>query len=408
VNLVYICQKVPFPPTKGEKIRAYHHVTELARRHHVHLVCLSDDRGDEANLEALRARCASAVAAHHSAATARWLALAALPTGRPLSVAAFDSPPFRRLVEERVRAVRPDLIVVYSAAVAPYAGVAAAAGIPRVIDFVDADSEKWRDYGRSQPFPRSMIYRLEADRLARYEGELAASFGASVFVSEAEATIVRPRAAGRPIHVVPNGVDLDAFRPPADSEPSRRPVLVFTGAMGYYPNADAVEHFARAIFPAVRAQVPEARFQIVGRDPSATVRRLARLPGVEVTGTVPDVRPYLAGAAVVVAPFRISRGVPNKILEAMASAIPVVGTRTAFQALGATEADGIRIAESPPAFAAATVALLRDEEARREAGKRARAYVERHHRWERLAADLEAILVEAARSGAASPARGRA
>ena len=389
MKILYLCQKVPYPPNKGEKIRAYHHVTELARRHELHLVCLSDDRKDEENVRFLRERCASVDAVHRSPGVARWLALAAVPSARPLTVAAFDSSGFRRLVADRLRAVGPDLVVAYTTAMAPYAGTP---GIPRVIDFVDADSEKWRAYGPVHPFPQSSLYRLEADRLARYEGDVASEFDASLFVSEPEAEIVRRRARGGDLRVLPNGVDLEAFRPPPDSASARAPTIVFTGAMGYYPNADAVETFAREAFPTVRSQVPDARFVVVGRDPTPAVRRLSRLPGVEVTDTVPDVRPYLAGAALAVAPFRVARGVPNKVLEAMASALPVVGTRIAFQALRATERDGIRIADTPEALAAETVALLRDPALRREEGARARAYVEREHQWERIGAELDSIL----------------
>ena len=392
MKLLFLCHRVPYPPNKGEKIRAYHHVAHLARKHRLHLACLADTRADLDHARSLEGLCASVDVVYRSPLAARMLALAALPTGRSLSVAAFDSPDLRARVEQRIREEAPDVLLAHSAAMAQY--VEHLSGLPRALDFVDADSEKWRDYGRLRPFPYSTLYSLEAERLARYEGRMASEFDASIFVSEAEAEIVRRRAPGRALSVIPNGVDLVAFQP--DPDVSRRclPLVVFTGVMGYFPNVDAVTHFARDIFPEVRRQVPEAEFRIVGRDPSAGVRRLAQLPGVTVTGSVADVRPHLAEAAVAVAPFRIARGVQNKVLEAMACGLPVVGTNLAFQALAASDADGVRAAVSPQAFAAEVVALLRDQPRRRELGQRARHYVERHHRWEDSGALLESRLLE--------------
>lgn len=403
MRILYLCQRVPYPPTKGEKIRAYHHLIELARRNEIHLVCLADARADVEQARFFEGRCASVEVVYRSPLAARALALTALATGRPLSVAAFDSAPFRRLVEARIRDTRPDLLYAYTAAMAQY--LEGIAGTPRVIDFVDADSEKWREYGRVHSFPKSLLYALEAERLGRYEGRIAAEFDASIFVTEAEAAIVRRRTPGRALTVLPNGVDLDAFRPAPDAERAREARIVFTGDMGYYPNVDAVAYFARDVLPAIRARVPDARFDIVGRNPSPAVRRLARLPGVAVTGTVPDVRPYLAAAAIAAAPFRIARGVPNKVLEAMASGLPVVGTRLAFQALAATEEDGVRMADAPEEIAEAAVALLRDAELRRACGRSARSYVERRHHWDRIGDELEALLAAIAGAGRPSAAK---
>lgn len=402
MRILYLCHRVPYPPNKGEKIRAYHHLAHLARGHRVHLACLADTREDLDHARSLEKICASVNVVYRSPTVARLVALAALPTGRSLSVAAFDSPELRIRVERRLREEPPDLILAYSCAMAQY--VEHVQGLPRALDFVDADSEKWRAYGRVRPFPLSTLYALEAERLARYEARMASEFDASIFVSEAEAEIVRRRSARRELSVIPMGVDLEAFRPaPEDARP-HEPVAVFTGVMGYFPNADAVTYFARDIFPRVRSQVPKARFEIVGRNPAAEVRRLARLPGVTVTGTVADVRPYLANAALAVAPFRISRGVQSKVLEAMASGLPIVGTRLAFQGLTATDEDGIRVADSPESFAEEVVGLLRDPAHRAEQGRRARRHVERHHRWEEVGALLERKLlelVEAPRAAAA-------
>jgi len=406
VKILYLCHRVPYPPDKGEKIRAYHHLAHLARRHRIHLACFADTAADLEHARTLEAMCASVDLVFRSPATARLHALAALPSPRSLSIAAFDSSELRGKVARRAERERPDVAVAYSAAMAQY--LEPLSHVPRVLDFVDADSEKLRVYGQVRPFPHSALYRLEADRLAAYERAMASIFDASIFISEAEAAIVCGPAPGPRVSIIRNGVDLDAFRPDPDLSRPRDPVLVFTGVMGYFPNVDAVTYFAEDVLPRVRARVPNARFNIVGRDPSMAVRHLARRPGVAVTGAVPDVRPYLSGAALAVAPFRIARGVQNKVLEAMSAGLPVLGTRLAFQGIQATASDGVAMADSPEEMADAAVALLEDPARRLEMGRGARRYVERHHRWEEVGAILEEILtgvvtswagVSAARSG---------
>lgn len=392
MRILFLSNRVPYPPTKGEKIRSYHEIAELSRRHEVHLVTMADAGIDEDSVAFLGKQCASVGVAYRSRYAAGFSAFGALTSGRPLSIAAFDSRSFRNLVVERVRSTRPDILFAYTAAVAP--SLEGLSGTPRVIDFVDADSEKYRVYSRRRGFPQSLLYAFEANRLARYEGRLASEFDASIVVTAAEAEIVRRHSPSSHPVVLPNGVDLELFRPSPDAERPPKPNIVFTGVMGYYPNVDAVTYFARDVMPHLRAQVPEAQFLIVGRDPVGAVRRLADLPGVVVTGTVPDVRPYLADAALAVAPFRIARGVQNKVLEAMASGLPVVGTSLAFQGLAASAADGVRMADSPDTLATAVATLLRNEGERRECGRHARLFVERHHHWGRFGEKLEGLLTD--------------
>jgi len=256
----------------------------------------------------------------------------------------------------------------------------------RVCDFVDVDSDKWRQYSATRPFPASWIYRREAARLARFEQAVAATFDASVFVSEPEAALFRqqaPTAAAR-VRAVRNGVDLDYFTPdPARSSPfaAHELALVFTGAMDYWANAEGALWFAHEVLPRVRAAQPRARLYLVGMNPSAAVRRLAHLPGVTVTGSVPDVRPYLQHAAVAVVPLRIARGIQNKILEAMAMARPVVTTPQALEGIPARDGDEVYVATEAADFAARVIALLATPDTTR--GARARAFVAREFDWAR-------------------------
>ena len=238
------------------------------------------------------------------------------------------------------------------------------------------------------------LYRREAELLARYEERLAIVFSHSILSSEAEAQLLRRRAKDRPVSVISNGVDLDYFSLSAIETPTiDQRVIVFTGVMDYFPNVDAVRLFCEDIFPLIRDSMPDAQFYIVGRNPSRPVKKLEHQPNVIVTGTVPDVRPYLARARVAIAPFRVARGVQNKILEAMAMGLPIVGTSETFKGIAATEADGIRIANDPTSFARHVISLVQaDAESWRGFSAQARSYVERHHRWEDQGEKLERIL----------------
>jgi sugar transferase (PEP-CTERM/EpsH1 system associated) len=268
--------------------------------------------------------------------------------------------------------------------------------IPKVIDFVDVDSEKWRLYAAYHPVPFSWLYQLEAKRLTRYEEVIARTFNCCIFISREEANLFQRRVNDRPIVVVSNGVDLKYFVPNVDDlSSSAEPSLVFTGVMDYFPNVDAVHYFCREIFPFVREVVPQARFYVIGRNPTRRVKALGSLPGVIVTGSVSDVRPYLGRATVAVAPFRIARGVQNKILEAMAMAVPVVGTSIAFQGIQATAGDGIRIANNPESFAREVCTVLKaDRNLRCLWAEQTRGYVEHHHQWRDMGAKLDLLLEE--------------
>lgn len=404
MNILYLAHRIPYPPDKGDKIRSFHQIRYLAERHKIALICFVDDRRDLGHADRLREFCASVDVSFRSPRAARLEGLKGLFDGRAISVAAFDSAELRRAVGARLPAA--DVVVAFSSVMAQY--IPTASSIPRLMDFVDVDSDKWRLYAERRRGPLAWIYRREADRLGSYESAVARVWDHSLFVSEREARILRNRVPDRPFTVLQNGVDLAYFNPRRSPElgeadkGSHR--IVFTGVMDYFPNTDGVCHFAQAILPLVQARVPGARFVVVGRNPTSSVRALARLPGIEVTGTVPDVRPYLASAEVAVAPLRIARGLQNKILESMAMALPVVGTKAAFEGLDQAEGSGGFVADDPEAFAEHLVALLQDPALRREAGERARLYVERHHRWPDHGAALEAILSKLL-AGRARPGR---
>jgi len=394
MRILMLAHRLPYPPTTGDRVRAYHVAHALAARHQLTLACPLDGRHE---LTAARTLAGSMRDLEY-VALGRWqrtaAALGALATGAPLSVRYFTSGALRARVRRRAAAERFDLTYVSSSSMAQYAP----AGVPIIMDFVDVDSEKFARYGREARLPMRLVYRLEAARLRAYERAIAARARMSVFVTDAEAALFRGVAPEAVTAVIPNGVDIEYFRP---AQPRRRavPTIVFTGALDYFPNADGVRHFADAILPLIHAQLPGARFVIVGRRPGRAVTALGRRTGIEIFADVPDVRPYMAEADVAVVPLRIARGIQNKILESMAMGLPVVTLPAAAQGIAARSGSEWFVEESAQAFAARVVELLGDAGQRSRVGRRARRLTESQYAWSHVLSRVEALV-----SGAAAEA----
>ena len=395
-SLLFLCHRIPYPPNKGDKIRSFHILKFLAEHYRVHLGTFIDDEADLRHVDQVRAWCADLHAVQISPRARRLLSLTGLITGEALSLPYYREAGLRDWLRQTMRRARPTLAFVYSSAMAQYVMGQEFSGVKRIVDFVDVDSEKWRAYAAMKPWPMSWVYGREADRLLAFERKVADEVDSCVFVSGDEARLFE-RLRGLPaanVHAVNNGVDLDYFSAAANFAnpyPSGAPVLVFTGAMDYWANADAVTWFATEIFPRVRAKVPAAEFWIVGTRPTPEVRQLERLPQVRVTGAVDDIRPYLAHAKAAVAPMRIARGVQNKVLEAMAMGKPVVGTPAAFEGLSLEGRYTALTAEEASAFAGRCVELLGN--AHDEFGPVGRDYVMAHHDWSVNMRRLHSLMV---------------
>ncbi|RYE76116.1 MAG: TIGR03087 family PEP-CTERM/XrtA system glycosyltransferase, partial [Oxalobacteraceae bacterium] len=313
-HLLYLAHRIPYPPNKGDKIRSYHLLKHLAERYQVHLGTFIDDPDDWQYVDAVKKLCGETHFARLDSRMARAGSATALLRNRPLSLDYYRS---RGLADwiTRLHAKLPvSRVLVFSSPMAQF--VQAGRYARRVIDFVDVDSAKWTEYADQKSWPMNHVYAREGRQLLRYERQVARDFDASLFVSSQEAALfagMAPESASK-VGWFSNGVDSAYFSPHHDFAspyPEGGPVMVFTGAMDYWPNIDAVQWFAAEMLPVVRRQHPDARFCIVGARPSREVQALAALPGVTVTGTVPDVRPYLAHAALAVAPLRIARGIQN-------------------------------------------------------------------------------------------------
>ncbi|HVV65546.1 MAG TPA: TIGR03087 family PEP-CTERM/XrtA system glycosyltransferase [Rhizomicrobium sp.] len=390
-KILFLAHRAPFPPNKGDKIRAYHILEHLSRNHEIWLGATVDDSTDLEYLAEARRRFAGAhFGALAPGATAVHLAGAAL-RGTPASVARFRHEGLARWVDDTLRRARPDIVYVYSSAPAQFVAGRLDLNARLIIDFVDADAEKWRQYAAESRAPMRWVYGAEFRRLVRFDARALAHAQAGILVSETEHRLFAQFAPqqARKLQVVSNGVDAAYFVPPAQVAPSAD--IVFTGMMDYRPNVDAAVWFAREIFPHVRESRPHARFRIVGARPAQQAQALSALPGVEVVGAVDDIRPYLFGAAAVVAPLRIARGVQNKVLEGMAAGRPVIATSAALDGIDAEPGRDLLVADDARAFAAAVNDVLCGR-APPDLGASARAFVLANHQWSRVLAPLDALI----------------
>ncbi len=405
-DLLFLSHRIPYPPDKGEKIRAFHMLRHLARHHRIHLGCLIDEPEDWRHVAQLREFCSDLACFPLHRRWRRLAALAKMRPGRALTVDYFHHRGLARWVEGKYAGGIRDVFV-YSSAMAPY--VMGRRGGRRVLDMVDIDSEKWRAYAEASAWPGRWLYAREGRTLLALERAAAMEFDRTLLVSAAECahfTALAPELAGR-VAALANGVDLAHFAPDlalADPYPAGVPAIVFTGTMDYRPNEDAVVWFAEEVLPALRAVASGGTapvFYIVGARPGPALRRLARRPGVVVTGRVPDTRPYLAHAALVVAPLRIARGIQNKVLEAMAMARPVLATPAAFEGIIASPGRDLLVAEDAPAMISAAQAVLAGRYP--GLGPAARAAMLRGYAWDETLAPLDALF-----AASSTPALGEA
>lgn len=391
MKILYLVHRLPFPPNKGDKVRSYHLLRHLAARHEVHLGTFIDDPDDEQHLPRVRELCTSLHVARLTPRTAKLLSLRGLLSGEALSLPYYRDAGLQAWVDEMAARVGFDAVVVFSGVMAQYTG--GLRNVKTLVDFVDVDSAKWRDYAPEHAWPMSWLYRREFSKLLGFEQRVAREAACSFFVTDNEVALFRELSPGQAFKLAAlgNGVDAEFFAPDvARASPftATELPLVFTGAMDYWPNVDAVNWFVADMLPTLRQRFPALRFHIVGRSPAPAVQSLAG-EAVNVTGTVPDVRPYLQHAAAVVAPLRLARGIQNKVLEAMAMARPVVAAGSCVRAITQRAQAGLQPADDIAGYLERLGTLLADRVAADDAGRSARAFVLGAYSWEAHLAGLD-------------------
>ncbi|MEC8651676.1 MAG: TIGR03087 family PEP-CTERM/XrtA system glycosyltransferase [Planctomycetota bacterium] len=395
-RVTFLCQRVPWPPDRGDRITTWHYLQHLlASGAEVTLGCFQEEERDADAVAFLRERCAEVIAPRiHRGKLRQLTSLRGLLSGEPLTVPFFRHPSLAAAVT-RWCATPPELVFVYSSSMAQYALRCAAKA--RVMHFAELDSDTWRQYadvgvrGRFGRVALSWIYGREAKRLLQFEDRVARTFDRSLVVSEVEKDLFMQQIPGVVPSVLPNGVDVDHFTSSGDDR--RHPkTAVFTGVMDYEPNVDGVRWFVEQCWPTLRQRHPDARLLIVGSSPTPEIYKLSGKDGVLVTGRVDATPPYFDQASVAIAPLRMARGVQNKVLEAMSMSLPVVASPQASQGLGDVPPASLAVADSAAATIEGVHQWFADPAQARRDGDAAGAWIRREWRWERMYERLDELL----------------
>jgi len=389
-NLLFLVHRIPYPPNKGDKIRSYNFLKGLVKNYHVHLAAFIDDPEDWGYVEKVEALTASSLFLNISPSVAKIKSLSGLISNQPLTIPYYKNTQFQQWVDQTIAENNIEKIFVFSSAMAQY--VTKHHNLEVVIDFVDVDSDKWLQYSKKAKWPMNWVYKREAKQLLKFDSQVAKQAKMNLFVSEEESSLFKDIVDVDPkkIGFVNNGVDIDFFnvdekyQTPYDSKDN---IIVFTGAMDYWANVDAVTWFAKEVFPKIKQKCVDAQFYIVGSKPTKEVMQLANQPGIFVTGRVEEIRPYLFFSHVVVAPLLIARGIQNKVLEAMAMGKKVVVTPHAIEGINVTDED-VYTLDNPDDFSRQVLELLKNSQADVFAENN-RQFVEKNFSWD---ASLEKLI----------------
>ena len=390
MRILFLSQRVPYPPDRGDRITTWHEIRILARHHQVHVATLAESEEEARDLGPLPEICESVDVAVLPGWRSKAQAALVSATPLPLTLPYYYSPTLAAKVAYRVATAGIDLIHAFSSSTAQY--VDPYFHLPRVMQFADLDSIKWRQMAKMGKPPMAWVHAAEALRLLWYERSIAHRYDRCLVVTEEERQEMVsfiPHVRGA---VAANGVDIDFFSP--SSEEPEEDHLVFVGIMDYFPNEEGMEFFCKEVLPLVRRERPACRITIVGGRPSDKVLALAEIEGVTVTGRVEDIRPYMARATLAVVPLRLARGVQNKVLEAMSMGMGVVASTAAFRGVEAEAGEHALVADEPEELAARVLELLADPERRRAMGEAARQVMVDRYSWEAQVGKLEALYEE--------------
>ncbi len=390
LRILYVLPQLPYPPDRGGKIVMHHLIQGIRRRHQVWIAALVHHGQDEDLREEFRKQYPETAL---FPAAPRWSIprlARALFSSKPYKVHRFYHAAMAGWVQRCVRELSIDIIHCQNFYTAQYVTGEEPCG--RVLYKENFEAFLLQRYVDTHE-GGNVLFRWAARRQVRrtlgYEVDVCRRFDRVLMISEVDRDRFAAYHPQAPLDVLPPGIDLDARRPaPRDPQPGR---VVFSGAMDYFPNVDAVEVFCAGVWPKIRGAIPEAEFFIVGQRPEARVRRWHGTDGITVTGRVEDIRPFLADAAVYVVPLRVGGGVRLKILDAMAMGKAIVSTSVGAEGLDVVDGENIVIADGPDAMAQTMVRLLQAKDERERLGKAARAFAERRGGWEKVVGQLEGV-----------------
>lgn len=389
MNILYLCHRFPFPPKRGGKIRPFNMIRHLSASGHQVTVCsLARSPQESQEASGIAPYCSDFAIGQVQEHIQVARMVVRLPLATPSSMGYFYSPALAQRVQALLKSRKWDLLFVHCSSVAPY--VAHVQDVPKILDFGDMDSHKWFEYAHFKPFPLSLGYRLEGYKMLLAEKRLARKFDLCTATTRSEWETLNSYQTGSDTDWFPNGVDASYFSP--TEAPYDPDTISFIGRMDYYPNQECMARFCAQTWPLLKSMRPALKLLIVGADPSPAMRQLGELPGVSVTGSVPDVRPYIRGSALMVAPLQIARGTQNKILEAMAMGVPVV---TSPIAAGGVDADAMAhflVADSPQAYAQAILRIITNPSERARLSEAGRQRMLSHHAWPHSMRRLDTLI----------------
>ena len=389
MNILYLCHRFPYPPKRGGKIRPFNMIRHLQASGHSVTVCSLARSGAEAEEgRGIAPHCSAFHMGHVSEPVQFARMIVRLPLLVPSSMGYFYSTELASTVKRLLASQRWDLIFVHCSSVAQY--VEHVRDTPKILDFGDMDSQKWLEYAHYKPFPLSLGYTLEGHKMLRAEKRLARRFDLCTATTRAEWQTLQDYGTGVATDWFPNGVDASFFSPTDGAYDAN--TISFIGRMDYYPNQECMSRFCKQVWPLLKQRRPSLKLLIVGADPSPEMRALGNLPGVTVTGSVPDVRPFIRGSALMVAPLAIARGTQNKILEAMGMGVPVVTSTAAAGGVDAEAEQHFLVADSPADLAAAVLRIVENPAERARLATAGRERMLSHHAWPRSMQRLDTII----------------
>ncbi|WP_349343055.1 TIGR03087 family PEP-CTERM/XrtA system glycosyltransferase [Marinobacter sp. MMG032] len=396
MKIVILSHRIPFPANKGEKIRTFHQIQYLADCGHEITVLAPYELAEEISYgKALEERLK--IKAIMFPLRPKWLRLArGVVTNNALTLSYFYSAGMQKAFDRLMSSGEYDAVLCTGSAMAPYVfrnpeltGRDTSAPLRLIMDFMDLDSDKWRQYQATSGLPMTWVYGREARLINRVELRSYELFDECFFISANEVDLFsRQLSENRKLRVLGNGIDTSAFYPARQGSVGNKPVFLFTGVMNYKPNEDAVLWFVGALWERIRTDWPEAEFIIAGMDPSSAIRQLGRRPGITVTGFVEDIVPFYQKADIFVAPFRLARGVQNKILQALACGLPVITTRLGLEGINATPGEDILIADTEQEFFEAAKKILETETVYNSLSLNGAELIQREYSWDSVLQDL--------------------
>ncbi|MCF2947771.1 TIGR03087 family PEP-CTERM/XrtA system glycosyltransferase [Paraglaciecola aquimarina] len=397
MHILILAQRVPFPPNKGEKLRTFHQLEYLKRNGFKISLLAPHETEDELKYFAeLEEKYCERVITHKL--KPKYLSLPmGLLTNKPLSVANFYHPKLQSQFDKLIEDVSFDAIMCSASSLAEYIFkskvVSNLKEQPRfIMDFMDLDSDKWAQYASKSGFPMSFVYQRENKLMGRFERRIVDIFDACFFISQAEIDLFNQNSSkskSSNIHVIENGLDRTMFFPPAKARQTEQPVFLFAGVMNYPPNIDAVMWFVKNVWQEVLSNWPNAKFYIAGMNPSDKIQQLAELQGIQVTGFVDDIKPYFDQANIFVAPFRIARGVQNKVLQAFACGLPVIATSMGAEGVRYNAGQDILLADTPDEFIKQISLLLSDHDLYNRLNINAIENIKENYSWDSLLAPFK-------------------